>query len=92
MQGSFAGQPLRQTLKIRDTGVRLKRHAKNGNHKTLPEIREFNALRDAKCFGFSSDVLGACEQVDISPCGGCIDAKVPLEERVRGVWLACYQR
>ncbi len=28
----------------------LKRYAKNLNHLTLPEIKDFNALSDALCF------------------------------------------
>ncbi|PIE16798.1 MAG: hypothetical protein CSA68_01230 [Rhodobacterales bacterium] len=30
----------------------LKRYAKNLNHLTLPEIKDFNALSDALCFRY----------------------------------------
>ncbi len=30
----------------------LKRHAKKLNHVTLPEIKDFNALRDTSCFWY----------------------------------------
>ena len=51
-EGARLSKYLRKLLLWQPTGYVLEHNAKNRNHLTLPESKDFNALDDLRCFGY----------------------------------------
>ena len=52
VQKTSLGSPMALTTTLLAKHYWLKRHAKNLNHLTLAEIKDFTALGNARCFSY----------------------------------------